>query len=107
MARNLSDAAEGFLVGKRYLIHDRDPLFTAEFLETLGSSGVQSLNLPPRSPNLSAHAERLVRTIEESCLQRMILFGEGSLRKVSYEFVEHYHRERNTPRAWQRVDHRG
>jgi len=26
VARNLSDAAEGFLIGKRYLIHDRDPL---------------------------------------------------------------------------------
>src|SRR5437016_11316288 len=39
VARNLGDAAEGFLVGKRYLIHDRDPLFTAEFMETLGTSG--------------------------------------------------------------------
>ena len=36
VARNLNDAEEGFLTGKRYLIHDRDPLFTAEFLETLG-----------------------------------------------------------------------
>src|SRR4029453_8378268 len=48
LARNLNDAAEGFLVGKRYLIHDRDPLFTAEFLETLGTSGVKSVKLPPR-----------------------------------------------------------
>ena len=95
VARNLSDAAEGFLVGKRYLIHDRDPLFTAEFLETLGTSGVKSLKLPPRSPNLNAHAERFVRTIKESCLERMILFGEGSLRKAVHEFVVHYHCERN------------
>jgi transposase InsO family protein len=95
VARNLSDAAGGFLIGKRYLIHDRDPLFTAEFLEILKSSGVQSVKLPPRSPNLKAHAERFVRTIKESCLERMILFGEGSLRKAIHEFVEHYHRERN------------
>ena len=52
VARNLSDAAEGFLTGKRYLIHDRDPLFTAEFLEILEATGVQSVKLPPRSPNL-------------------------------------------------------
>jgi putative transposase len=26
VARNLSDVAEGFPIGKRYLIHDRDPL---------------------------------------------------------------------------------
>ena len=95
VARNLNDAEEGFLIGKRYLIHDRDPLFTAEFLETLGTSGVKSVKLPPRSPNLNAHAERFVRTIKESCLERMILFGEGSLRKALHEFIVHYHRERN------------
>jgi transposase InsO family protein len=95
VARNLCDAGQGFLTGKRYLIHDRDPLFTAEFLETLAASGVKSVKLPPRSPNLNPHAERFVRTIKESCLERMILFGEGSLRKATHEFVEHYHRERN------------
>ena len=70
-------------------------MFTAEFLEILKSSGVQSLQLPPCSPNLNAYAERFVRTIKESCLDRMILFGEGSLRKAIQEFMEHYHRERN------------
>jgi putative transposase len=95
VARNLSDAEEGFLRGKRYLIHDRDPLFTAEFLDILGTSGVQSVKLPPRSPNRKAHAERFVRTIKESCWERMILFGEGSLRKAIHEFIEHYHHERN------------
>ncbi len=74
VARNLSDAAEGFLVGKRYLIHDRDPLFTAEFLATLAASGVRPVKLRPRSPNLNAHAERFVRTIKESCLERLILY---------------------------------
>ena len=43
VARNLSDAAEGFLIGKRYLIHDRDPLFTTEFVEILKNTGVQSV----------------------------------------------------------------
>src|SRR4029077_12783645 len=28
IARNLTDSVDGFLRGKRYLIHDRDPLFT-------------------------------------------------------------------------------
>jgi len=41
---------------------------------------------------LNPHAERFVRTIKESCLDRMILFGEGSLRKTIREFVAHYHR---------------
>src|SRR5215469_12854221 len=46
VARNICDAEEGLLIGKRYLIHDRDPLFTAEFLGTVGSSGVKSVKLP-------------------------------------------------------------
>jgi putative transposase len=95
VARNLSDAAEGFLVGKRYLIHDRDPLFTEEFSKIIQASGIESVKLPPISPNLNAHAERFVRTIKESCLERMSLFGEGWLRKAIHEFLAHYHHERN------------
>ena len=95
IGRNASDAESGILLGKRYLIHDRDPLFTAEFLGLLAVSGVQSVKLPPRSPNLNAHAERFVRSIKESCLARMIFFGENSLRKAISEYVAHYHIERN------------
>jgi transposase InsO family protein len=95
IGRNLTDAVDGILVGKRYLIHDRDPLFTAEFLSMLHTSGVKSVKLPPRSPNLNAYAERFVRSIKEACLERLILFGESSLRRAVQEFLSHYHRERN------------
>ena len=56
IARNLTDSEGGLLVGKRYLIHDRDPLFTAEFLSMITETGVESVKLPPRSPNLKDHA---------------------------------------------------
>ena len=56
IARNISDTVDGLLTGKRYLIHDRDPLFTAEFLSILADSGVKSVKLPPRSPNLKDYA---------------------------------------------------
>ena len=95
IGRNLTDSVDGLLKGKRYLIHDRDPLFTAEFLNILAETGVASVRIPPRSPNLNAHADRFVRSIKESCLERMILFGEASVRKATAEFVAHYHLERN------------
>src|SRR6266536_2603926 len=95
IARNLTDAVDGFFIGKRYLIHDRDPLYARDFLNMLAEAGVQSVKLPPRSPNLNAYAERFVRTIKESCLERMIFFGETSLRKAIAEFVVRYHLERN------------
>ena len=70
----------GFLKGERYLILDRDPLYTQEFLNMLAEVGIQSVKLPPRSPNLNVYAERFVRSIKESCLEQMILFSEDSLR---------------------------
>jgi hypothetical protein len=72
IGRNVTDAVEGLLKGKRYLVHDRDPLFTPEFLKILAAVGVESVKLLPRSPNLNAYAERFVRSIKESCLNRMI-----------------------------------
>jgi hypothetical protein len=95
IARNLTDSVDGLLGGKRYLIHDRDPLFTDGFLATLKDAGIESVKLPARSPNLNAHAERFVRSVKESCLERLILFGENSLRTAVQNFVAHYHSERN------------
>ncbi len=56
---------------------------------------MQPIKLPPRSPNLNAYAERFVRSIKEECLNRVVLLGEGHLRLVVHEYVQHYHRERN------------
>jgi hypothetical protein len=38
IARNLTDGVDGFFEGKRYLIHDRDPLYTQQFLTMLGEA---------------------------------------------------------------------
>jgi len=95
VGRNATDAVDGILNGKRFLIHARDPLFTAEFQSILKNGGVDWVKLPPRSPNLNAYAGRFVRSIKESCLNRLILFGEQWLRRAIREFVTHYHQERN------------
>jgi putative transposase len=59
-ARQLTDPFEGFLLGKRYLIHDRDTQFTQAFDALLKDSRVEPILLPPRSPNVHAHCERFV-----------------------------------------------
>src|SRR5436305_9268854 len=55
IGRNATDAVDGILNGKRYLIHDRDPLFTTEFQCILARIGVNAIKLPPQSPNLNAY----------------------------------------------------
>jgi hypothetical protein len=48
-----------------------------------------------RSPNLNAHAERMALSLKSECLERMILFGEASLRTAVNQYLLHYHGERN------------
>jgi putative transposase len=95
IARNLTDCEAGFLKEARYLIHDRDPLFTRSFREILNSSGTETLKLPARSPNLNAYAERFVRSIKSECLAQIIPLGERHLCHAVKEYTEHYHVERN------------
>lgn len=68
--RALLDPIDGFLKDARYLIHDRDPLFGAEFSKLLLSAGVKSVRLPARSPNLNAFAERFIGSIRRELRRR-------------------------------------
>ena len=95
VARNLIDAVDGFLLGKRYVLTDRDPLYTQAFREILRQGGVKVLRLPAQSPNLNAFAERFVLSIRTECLNRIVPLGEAHLRRAITEFVQHYHQERN------------
>jgi transposase InsO family protein len=94
-ARQLTDPYEGFLLGKRYLIHDRDTKFTQAFDGLLKASGVEPIRLPPQSPNLNAHCERFVRSIKEEALGQIICIGEAALWYVLHQYLSHYHTERN------------
>jgi putative transposase len=52
IARKAVDDIEGALLGNRFALHDHDTKFCASFRTMLQSGGVQSILLPPRSPNL-------------------------------------------------------
>jgi hypothetical protein len=92
--RNLTDAVNGFLLGKTHLIMDRDPVFTVRVRAMLRRAGAKPVRLPRRSPNLNAFIERFIRSIKEECLDRVIPLGEAHLRELIREYMDHYHVER-------------
>ena len=95
VARILTDSEQGFLNGKRYLIHDRDPLYTTEgFAEILKSSGVKPLKLPARSPDLNCYAERFVKSVKSECLEHLILSSVQQLEYSLSQYELYYHHER-------------
>ena len=69
VARNLTDDVDGFLRGKRYLIHDRDPLYTAEFLATLPTGNCELLEIM----EFKRLAATLIRCV--SCQLSSLFFG--------------------------------
>jgi transposase InsO family protein len=94
IVRHLTDAIDGFLIGKTHVIMDRDPVFTTRVRDLLRHAGAKPVRLPRRSPNLNAFIERFVRSIKEECLDRVIPLGEAHLRELIREYMIHYHEER-------------
>lgn len=92
--RRLLDDFDGFLRPHRFLIHDRDPLFTNALTELLRAAGIEPVKPPPRSPNLNAYAERFIRSIKSECLGRIIPIGERHQRCAIDEYIEHYNQDR-------------
>ena len=95
IARNVTDCETGFLGHKRFLIIDRDAVFSPRSKSILGSSDVEILTTAYQAPNMNAHAERFVRSIRSECLDQVIFVGRASLEKAIAEYVAHYHDERS------------
>ena len=95
LARQLTDGIDGILLDKRYIILDRDTKYCQAFRDFLKREGIAVIRLPPRSPNLNAHAERWVRGVRDERLSRLIPIGQGMLRRALREYGAHFHQERN------------
>lgn len=66
---------------------DRDTKYSATFRAALARERVESIRLPPRSPNLNAFAERFVRSVKEECVGRMVFFGRSSLERALSDYI--------------------
>jgi len=94
MALELAEHERPFPAMRRVII-DRDGKDTKEFEDILAECEIKVVKIPARSPNCNPHAERFVRSICEECLDRVVLFGEGSPRRALRQYETHYVRERS------------
>ena len=78
----------------RFLIHDRDSIFSAEVDDDLGAFGLRVLRTPVQAPKANAYCERLVGTIRRECLDYVIPLSEKHLRTIMREWVAHYNQGR-------------
>jgi len=78
----------------RFLVRDRDSIFSAEVDDQLKVFGLRVLRTPARAPRANAYCERLVGTVGRECLDFMIPLGERHLSKILAELVRHYNQGR-------------
>jgi transposase InsO family protein len=71
----------------RFLIHDRDSLFSAEVDDDLGAFGLRVLRTPVQAPKANAYCERLIGSMRRECLDWVIPLNEKHLRRILREWV--------------------
>jgi putative transposase len=92
--RNLLMDLDGRAADFRFLVRDRAGQFTASFDAVLAGAGIQTVKIPPRSPQANAYAERFVLTARTEITDRMLIFGERHMRLVLAEYEAHYNGRR-------------
>lgn len=78
----------------RFLIRDRDRKFTSVFDGVFAGNGVRIVKTPARSPRANSFAERYVGTLRRECLDHLLIYGEGHLRRILAEYARHYNEHR-------------
>jgi putative transposase len=78
----------------KFLIHDRDSIFSLSLDRELEGFGLRVLRTPVRAPQANSYCERLVGTIRRECLDFLIPLSESHLRVMLKEWVRHYNEGR-------------
>ena len=74
----------------RFLIHDRDSIFSSELDQELKLTfGLRVLRTPVRTPQANAHCERLIGTVGRECLDFVFPLNEWHLRGALRCYVAH------------------
>jgi transposase InsO family protein len=74
----------------RFLIHDRDKIYSKELDRSVRALGVRVLRTPYCSPQATSYCERLIGSIRRECLDFLILISEHHLRRILKEWKTHY-----------------
>jgi putative transposase len=85
---------EDYTLPMYLLIHDHDTKFSRSFDSIFEASGIEIINIPDQAPQANAIAERWVRSVREECLDHLIIFNDGHLRRVLKEYIAYYNSRR-------------
>ncbi len=78
----------------RYLLRDRDSIYSAGFGRRVAGLGLKEIATAPQSPWQNPYAERVIGSIRRECLDHLIVLSENHLRRILKEYVLYYNGSR-------------
>jgi transposase InsO family protein len=75
----------------RYLLRDRDHIYSASFRQRVHNMGIEEVITAPRSPWQNPYVERLIGSIRRECLDHVIVLHERHLRRLLTSYFQYYH----------------
>ena len=93
LARQMTEAFP-WDTAPRYLLRDRDVSYGQSFRDRIQAMGIEEIITAPRSPWQNAYVERIIGSIRRECLDYVIIFDEGHLRRVLSSYFRYYHEAR-------------
>jgi transposase InsO family protein len=80
--------------GYRFIIHDRDRIYSRDLDAALKTLGLTVLKTPRKAPKANAICERWIGSARRECLDFIIPISETHIRQTLKCWVEHYNRAR-------------
>ena len=78
----------------KFMIYDRDAIFSLLVKETLNGLGIESRRTSYRSPWQNGIAERWIGSCRRELLDHVIILNRNHLLRLLNEYVEYYHQDR-------------
>jgi len=80
--------------GYRFVIHDRDRIYSRDLDALLKTLGLAVLKTPYKSPQANSYCERLIGSARRECLDFMIPLNQAHIRETFKSWTAHYNSAR-------------
>jgi putative transposase len=78
----------------RYLLLDRDAIYSVAFHQRIKHMGIEEVKIAPRSPWQNPYCERVIGSIRRDVLDHVIVLNARHLRRMLSAYFAYYHRFR-------------
>jgi len=78
----------------RYLLRDRDRIYSKDVRRRIAALGSKEVLTAPRSPWQNPYAERLIGSLRRECLNHFVILNAKHLKRILRNYCRYYHESR-------------